>query len=94
MGAIGLLLAEDDRWGTFVELGGSPISVSRLQHMLGAYLAAVRRHVSVHTDSVTQRIWLSDLSGPNSGKSRNEICDILAVAGLLLGALSGQGSRL
>ncbi len=81
---LALFISEDDRWGTFVDAGGAGVPVERIVRQLVPYLADRRRHMSVHYDTPSQRIWLSDLTGPGSAGQRSEICDVLAVAGLML----------
>ena len=91
---LSLFVSEDDRWGTFVDAGGAGVPVERIVRQLVPHLADYRRHVAVHHDTPTQRIWLSDLTGPGSAGQRTEICDVLAVAGLILDSTAaGWNSR-
>ena len=85
-----LTVMEDDRRFEWCDANGAQISAGVLADRLNEAIGSRASHVTAHSDSVTNRLWLTDAARPVSAATTERIEDALAIAGLVL-RLQSQG---
>jgi hypothetical protein len=87
-GVLRLLISEDDRYFVLQDADGRTYPAELLAQRLNRLLGAGFGQLTVHSDVVTGRVWLTDsvlpTAGAGTGAAVERIEDGLAFAGLLL----------
>jgi hypothetical protein len=85
-----LTVMEDDRRFEWRDTNGVQVSASVLADRLNEAIGSRASHITAHSDSVMNRLWLTDAARPVSAATTERIEDSLAIAGLIL-RLQSQG---
>lgn len=85
-----LTVMEDDRRFEWRDTNGNLIPAGVLADRLNEAIGSRASHITVHSDAVTDRLWLTDAARPMSAATTERIEDALAIAGLVLRLQSQQ----